>query len=321
MDMDIHEFLADPEWDAPFVKKLAKYDTNKGSDHTSTFNLNKKYTINFPHLSTDDVDNENPTKEIWLRVDMYVGTRYIETTSVRYHFQTKGGKKAPEYMMGHVNSLRKEAAVGDFWITQRKLGSLGDHYRFILLKDETEKANYENRDIIPKPLIFDQIDQIGREIKEQSSRKFKDTQKRSTTLVERAVRNSQFRNLLLQHYHQKCCVSRLKLFSRPEKLHKYEPKPKPLYEVEAAHIKPVKDGGPDDIRNGILLSRSFHWAFDQGLFTVDKNFKVLISPKAPPETKEKIEEYKGRKILLPKDKSLAPHQDALNWHNKEIFQN
>ena len=319
--INIIDFLADPEWDTPFVKKLAQYETPEGRDHISGFNVRQKFVENFPHLSSDDVNNENPTNEKWLKVDMYVGAQYVETNSVRYHFQTRGGKRRPEYWMTHVNTLRRVASVGDLWITQRKIGSLGDHYRFILLKDEKEKSALENVHFTQSPLPFKKIDKIGRDIEEKSSRKFKDTQTRSTTLVERAVRDSQFRDLLLHHYDQKCCVSRLKLFSLPEKLHKDEPEPKPLYEVEAAHIKPVRDGGPDDIRNGILLSRSFHWAFDRGLFTVNKDFKVEISRKAPPETKENLERHKDEKIFLPKNEGFYPHQDALAWHKKEIFQN
>ena len=165
--------------------------------------------------------------------------------------------------------------------------------------------------ILPKAPSFDQIEKIGRDIEEKSSRKFKDTQTRSTTLVERAVRDSQFRDLLLHHYDQKCCVSRLKLFSLPEKLHKDEPEPKPLYEVEAAHIKPVRDGGPDDIRNGILLSRTFHWAFDQGLFTVNKDFKVETSKSN--RNKRKSRTAQRRKDFTSENKVLPP-SGRLAWH-------
>ena len=100
---------------------------------------------------------------------MYVGTQYVETNSVRYHFQTRGGKRRPEYWMTHVNTLRRVASVGDLWITQRKIGSLGDHYRFILLKDEKEKSALENVHFTQSPLPFKKIDKIGRDIEEKSS--------------------------------------------------------------------------------------------------------------------------------------------------------
>ena len=109
-------------------------------------------------------------------------------------------------------------------------------------------------------------------------------------------------------------------YSVCRKNYKDEPEPKPLYEVEAAHIKPVRDGGPDDIRNGILLSRSFHWAFDRGLFTVNKDFKVEISRKAPLKQKKISNGTKTKRFFFRKMK-VYPHQDALAWHKKEIFQN
>ena len=39
-------------------------------------------------------------------------------------------------------------------------------------------------------------------------------------------------------------------------------------EVQAAHIRPVKDKGPDSVRNGIALSATAHWMFDRGLISL-----------------------------------------------------
>ena len=40
-------------------------------------------------------------------------------------------------------------------------------------------------------------------------------------------------------------------------------------EVQAAHIRPVADLGPDSVRNGIALSGTVHWMFDRGLISLE----------------------------------------------------
>ena len=77
--INIIDFLADPEWDTPFVKKLAKMDTATGKNNISGFGVLKKFVPNFPHLRTNYISKERPTEEKWLKVDMYIGTQFIET--------------------------------------------------------------------------------------------------------------------------------------------------------------------------------------------------------------------------------------------------
>ena len=45
-------------------------------------------------------------------------------------------------------------------------------------------------------------------------------------------------------------------------------------EVQAAHIRPVADNGPDSLRNGVALSSTFHWMFDRGLISVGDDYAV-----------------------------------------------
>ena len=48
-------------------------------------------------------------------------------------------------------------------------------------------------------------------------------------------------------------------------------------EVQAAHIRPVSDGGSDSVRNGLALSSTVHWMFDRGLVSVGDDFSILIA--------------------------------------------
>ena len=48
-------------------------------------------------------------------------------------------------------------------------------------------------------------------------------------------------------------------------------------EVQAAHIRPVAEGGPDTVRNGIALCGTAHWMFDRGLVSVDDAYSILVA--------------------------------------------
>ena len=46
-----------------------------------------------------------------------------------------------------------------------------------------------------------------------------------------------------------------------------------MIEAEAAHIIGKDVLGTDDPRNGLALSRTVHWAFDDGLFTISAEYE------------------------------------------------
>ena len=79
--------------------------------------------------------------------------------------------------------------------------------------------------------------------------------------------------------------------------------------------------GSDDPRNGITLSRTAHWAFDVGMFTISDQFEVVVHSKAKQASVNKfpILDMNGVQINLPEDENYYPHQEALEWHKKEVF--
>jgi putative restriction endonuclease len=92
-------------------------------------------------------------------------------------------------------------------------------------------------------------------------------------------------------------------------------------EADAAHIISKGNRGTDDPRNGLALSRSVHWAFDQGIFTISDQFEVIIHPEARKASTKAFPllETDRKRILLPSDSAFHPHQEALAWHRKERF--
>jgi len=122
-------------------------------------------------------------------------------------------------------------------------------------------------------------------------------------------RDQAFKDVILDQYDFKCSVTGIKYHSDS------------LTEAQAAHIISKSKNGSDDPRNGISLSRTAHWAFDIGMFTISDQFEVVVHPKANLASANKfpILNMNGVQINLPEDENYYPHQEALDWHKKEVF--
>jgi len=122
-------------------------------------------------------------------------------------------------------------------------------------------------------------------------------------------RSQAFKEVVLDQYGYKCAVTGIKYHSEN------------LIEAQAAHIISNSKNGTDDPRNGISLSRTAHWAFDVGMFTISDQYEIVVNPKAKLASANKfpILEMHGAQIYLPEDENYYPHQEALEWHKKEIF--
>jgi len=88
-------------------------------------------------------------------------------------------------------------------------------------------------------------------------------------------------------------------------------------EVEAAHIKPVTLKGPDSVRNGIALCRTFHWMLDRGLVSVADSGDILVKPIVPKRVQELLNS--DGKIRMPVSHIAAPHPEFLKFHRDEIY--
>ncbi|MBB5984469.1 HNH endonuclease [Sphingobium lignivorans] len=131
---------------------------------------------------------------------------------------------------------------------------------------------------------------------------------RATMLVNRAVRDRQFRKRVLDVYDCRCALTGMKLINGGGRA-----------EAQAAHIMSVAAGGPDLVNNGIALSGTVHWMFDRGLISLSDDGEILLS--------RKINDIEGVRRLIHDDQkarfpiSLAhrPHARYLDWHRRECF--
>lgn len=94
-----------------------------------------------------------------------------------------------------------------------------------------------------------------------------------------------------------------------------------LHVLDAAHIKPVAQEGPNDIKNGILFRQDVHTLFDRGYVTVTPEYRVEVSRRIKEEFENGHEYYSahGNPIALPSETKLQPARDFLSWHNQNVY--
>lgn len=123
--------------------------------------------------------------------------------------------------------------------------------------------------------------------------------------VSRLIRSASFRDLVLFFYDKKCAITRRSICYGD------------LTNLEAAHIIPRQYGGKDNPKNGIALNRDMHWAFDKGLFTIKKNYKIEVHPKVKGSVI--LDEIDNKEIFLPEDSRARPDEMVLGWHKSNIY--
>lgn len=93
--------------------------------------------------------------------------------------------------------------------------------------------------------------------------------------------------------------------------------------VDAAHIHQFAKSRNNDPRNGMALCKNAHWLFDNGLWSLDDDYRVLVarhrfSEDAPDQ--KALTAYAGERIRLPSAEVLWPDRKCLAWHRKHTFQ-
>jgi len=96
---------------------------------------------------------------------------------------------------------------------------------------------------------------------------------------------------------------------------------KALPVLEAAHIKPVAQGGLHRIDNGLLLRTDVHALFDRGYVTVTPDYKFLVSRRLKDDfdNGEYYRQFQGGKLWLPRSAEDKPQKEFLEWHGDTVF--
>lgn len=89
--------------------------------------------------------------------------------------------------------------------------------------------------------------------------------------------------------------------------------------LDAAHIHQFTKGGPNHPTNGIALSKTAHWLFDRGFWSITDDYLVIVKADRFDETGESAHLLKPRantRILLPRNKNCWPGREFLSWHRR-----
>jgi putative restriction endonuclease len=126
-------------------------------------------------------------------------------------------------------------------------------------------------------------------------------------VVARPFRDAAFAWAVKNAYGETCAVTGLKIINGGGRA-----------EVQAAHIRPVADRGPDSVRNGLALCSTIHWMFDRGLVSVEDDFGILVARDRVPDTVARLVHPDG-KLALPDRPELRPHPHFLRYHRERVF--
>lgn len=125
------------------------------------------------------------------------------------------------------------------------------------------------------------------------------------SITRRRLGQGTFRALITDEYERRCAISGEKA----------------LPVLEAAHIRPVADGGAHDASNGLLLRSDIHRLYDLGYVTVapDLSFRVSRRLKDEFDNGEPYYPLAGQKIREPRSEWARPQRELLEWHSDVIF--
>ncbi|MFD1156515.1 HNH endonuclease [Roseovarius aestuarii] len=131
---------------------------------------------------------------------------------------------------------------------------------------------------------------------------------RVNQLTNRAVRDRNFRKNVLRAYGERCAITGLRLINGGGRA-----------EVEAAHIRPVEQDGPDIVSNGLALSGTAHWMFDRGLVGLSDDLTILVSRQSNDLDAVAAMINSSGRLLAPERLANRPRTEFVSWHRENCF--
>jgi len=132
-------------------------------------------------------------------------------------------------------------------------------------------------------------------------------------IVNKRFRDPKFPQKILALYDNRCAFCELKIY--------FHSKP---VSIEAAHIKWNAYGGECTENNGIALCPTHHLTLDKGIWAINHNFEIILSPHViiDEKTDKLFKPFNGKSVLKNiVDTKLKPIESNIDWHLKNIFNN
>jgi len=309
-------------FDQPVFKILSLNDTGAAVGHQGGMVIPKGLEDYMPSLS-GVVNALSPTIDQQIEAELFLNGEYVGTVATRYQYQTWGGARSPERRLtGNLGAIRNYAAENDILLIERSLDDLL-HYRLsvetkssTIYKQLLALANGRRWGVVETgvpPAGNRAIERTLADIEHAEDdlpTLISDDRATIISMVERKVRDVAFRRRLVDIYNSRCAVSGISI-----------QKPSGGTGLDAAHIIPVEAGGTDDPRNGLLLSKDVHWAFDNGLVHIGADRRVVVPElvRAVPSN-DFLRTLNGLSLTNPSPTSLRAADEALEWHRNAAME-
>lgn len=310
------DFISEPSWDAAFFKRLSHNDSGQAVGHQGGVVIPIPLRQFFPVLAAT-ATAASPTADTFITADLYEGVTFLGQVRTRYQVQTWGGeRKAESRLTDNLGALRNRSSGNDFLLFQRHALAL-DHYRLVLVRPtdpyysvllaSAGTSRWGPVDPVSLPVTDAALSEAEteEEVREANPFSMFDAASRLVeTTQKKLARSAAFRIQVQSVYGMACCICGPTLRT-----------PSGLSNFEAAHIVPRNLTGADDIRNGLGLCRSHHWAFDKGLWGITTSSEVIVASSARAIVENgSLAAAHGHPVPIPADPRYQPHPAALKWH-------
>ena len=296
-----------------YVKKLYKNELGwrKGlPNKAGKFLLvSKKAADYFPPHNLDEIDPSMSLGIIVNDMKHLINAEYVHDNDPNTGHR---GNDRRIYLNEEIDPKGSYFQVGYYIVFFKYFDDKDQEIKYILYRFTPEDKEYEQLEKVTQQknhLFFNNLDFI--QTYDKSYKLATISKKTQTRITSRLARNihdlysnqQEFRFAIRTIYNDKCCIIGDSI-STGETIN-----------CEAAHIKPFSIGGNHAAKNGLLLSRDLHWAFDKGCFTIDQSYEIKVHKKMKSSF---LGKFDGKKIKLP-NKDFWPSIKNITYHNQEIF--
>jgi len=308
------------DFDRALFKVLSHNDSGQAVGHQAGFVIPKDLESYFPQLS-QNVTAAVPTVSVDIVASLFNGSTYLGDVSARYQYQTWGGTRSPERRLtNNLSALRSLAQKDDILLIERGLQD-PNHYRLTLIKgaDPTYSKLLASLDgkrwgpldpsnpPVKETWVIEALDKQ----EQHEAAPFEAFDNAASPVEQRTkkiARSRAFQRRLVELYLGRCAFCSHAL-TRPDG----------RTEAEAAHIIPRSAKGADDARNGVLLCRAHHWAFDNGLVGISDGLAVVVPATTTAiGANASLGQLSGVALAIPTEQNLRPHLEAITWHRNHF---
>lgn len=227
-----------------------------------------------------------------------------------WHLHAKAGSEQLLKMTKQINSMAHLASIVAFASLDEDLFLLLHHAdaREAIRQKIIEIYFPEQAEMFRAVISENQeINNIEHLLLESAENKNLDISKKITDTPKR---NIAFRRAIIRLYDYTCAACRLRIITLDGET-----------TVEGAHIFPFAKSYDDSIGNGLSLCPLHHWSFDKGLFSIDDNYKMIVSINFEESGNEAflLRSLRAKEIYLPKEKPFRPSLTMIRWHRENQY--